>query len=260
MYYVYRFKDGYGDIIYIGRTKTSINSRMSQHFGSNGHLPLECYNSVYEIEYLELKSQTDMYIKELYYISKWKPKFNTINVYEESTDINLIESNSWVKLQNKHEIKLSILQEKLIQKELENKELIKKIKEQNNKAKDIQLLEHHIEKLEDELTRLKKDKPKHKSFKYNEPLKQDKIELRSHEIVTKHQNQLSDTEFNSYEDLYCRLNRDDEDRFREEFCENHQKFENINEALIKFVNDNSIKLRTERYDFSLYRSKQIKVS
>ena len=43
MAYVYRFIDGKGNIIYVGKT-VNINSRMQQHF-SNGHLDKQCYNS-----------------------------------------------------------------------------------------------------------------------------------------------------------------------------------------------------------------------
>ena len=51
-YYVYRFLNNKNEIIYVGKSVNFIN-RMKQHFGSNGHLPKECYDNVDKIEYIE---------------------------------------------------------------------------------------------------------------------------------------------------------------------------------------------------------------
>lgn len=111
MYYVYRFLDGLGDIIYVGRTKSGIKSRMRQHFSDAGHLPNECYNSVHLVEYIELKSQIDMYIKELYYIDKWKPVYNSTNKYEEDSDIRIEGDDKWVQYKSKKDIQIEELKE-----------------------------------------------------------------------------------------------------------------------------------------------------
>lgn len=75
MYYVYKFLDNCGDIIYIGRTK-DLEQRMTTHF-SNGHLPQNCYNSVSKVYYTEFDNYADMCMYEIYLINTLKPKFNT---------------------------------------------------------------------------------------------------------------------------------------------------------------------------------------
>lgn len=92
MSYVYRFVDGKGNIIYVGKT-VNINLRMQQHF-SNGHLPKECYKSVALIEYQKYKTESDSLVMETYYITKYSPKYNKL---QQSRDLPTIEFNegSW---------------------------------------------------------------------------------------------------------------------------------------------------------------------
>ena len=92
MSYVYRFIDGKGNIIYVGKT-VNINSRMQQHF-SNGHLDKQCYNSVAKIEYQKYKTESDSLIMETYYITKYSPKYNKL---QQSRDLPTIEfeEGSW---------------------------------------------------------------------------------------------------------------------------------------------------------------------
>lgn len=78
-YCVYKFLDENNEIIYIGKTR-DINIRMLQHFGSNGHLPKECYDSVKKIMYFNCNCGADMDILERYYIDKLKPKYNVRDV------------------------------------------------------------------------------------------------------------------------------------------------------------------------------------
>ena len=92
MSYVYRFIDGKGNIIYVGKT-VNINNRMQQHF-SNGHLPKECYKSVALIEYQKYKTESDSLVMETYYITKYSPKYNKL---QQSRDLPTIEfdEGSW---------------------------------------------------------------------------------------------------------------------------------------------------------------------
>ena len=89
---VYRFIDGKGNIIYVGKT-VNINNRMQQHF-SNGHLPKECYNSVAKIEYQKYKTESDSLIMETYYITKYSPRYNKL---QQSRDLPTIQfdEGSW---------------------------------------------------------------------------------------------------------------------------------------------------------------------
>ena len=93
MSYVYRFIDGKGNIIYVGKT-VNINNRMQQHFSDKGHLPKECYNSVAKIEYQKYKTESDSLIMETYYITKYSPKYNKL---QQSRDLPTIEfdEGSW---------------------------------------------------------------------------------------------------------------------------------------------------------------------
>lgn len=74
-FYLYRFLDKHKRIIYIGRTR-NLDSRIKTHF-NGGHLTVECYEDVEFIEVAELNNEADMYILEIYLISKYNPKYNT---------------------------------------------------------------------------------------------------------------------------------------------------------------------------------------
>ena len=91
MSYVYRFIDGKGNIIYVGKT-VNINSRMQQHF-SNGHLDKQCYNSVAKIEYQKYKTESDSLIMETYYITKYSPKYNKLGQSRDVPTITFDEKN-----------------------------------------------------------------------------------------------------------------------------------------------------------------------
>ena len=92
MSYVYRFIDGKGNIIYVGKT-VNINNRMQQHFSDKGHLPKECYNSVAKIEYQRYKTESDSLIMETYYITKYSPKYNKLGQSRDVPTITFDEKN-----------------------------------------------------------------------------------------------------------------------------------------------------------------------
>lgn len=77
---IYRFLDKDNNIIYVGKTVDLVN-RMTTHF-SGGHLDESCYEQVNKIEYIKCENQADMNIKEIYFINKYKPKFNTKDLYK----------------------------------------------------------------------------------------------------------------------------------------------------------------------------------
>lgn len=86
--YVYRFIDKNGTIIYIGKTKASLRTR----FYSHKHLPDECYQRIWCIEYIECSTESDMSMKEIYYInqehSKGNAEYNTADVSESPQDFD----------------------------------------------------------------------------------------------------------------------------------------------------------------------------
>ena len=91
MSYVYRFIDGKGNIIYIGKT-VNMDNRMQSHF-TKGHLPKECYRAVAKIEYLKYKTESDSLIMETYYITKYSPKYNKLGQSRDIPTITFDEKN-----------------------------------------------------------------------------------------------------------------------------------------------------------------------
>ena len=90
MAYTYRFKDIDNNVIYVGFTGQTMAERMNQHF-TKGHLPAECYKSVASIEYMKWKTKSDAQVMEVYFINKYKPKFNKLNKKSDALTINLGE-------------------------------------------------------------------------------------------------------------------------------------------------------------------------
>ena len=90
MAYTNRFKDIEGNILYVGFTGQTMAERMNQHF-TKGHLPAECYKSVASIEYMKWKTKSDAQVMEVYFINKYKPKFNKLNKKSDALTINLGE-------------------------------------------------------------------------------------------------------------------------------------------------------------------------
>lgn len=91
--YVYRFIDGNKKVIYVGKTN-NLDKRYVQHFNKNGHLPKECYKSVWKIEYIKVDSELNALLLETYYINKYRPKYNKLNKTYKATstdNVNLKE-------------------------------------------------------------------------------------------------------------------------------------------------------------------------
>lgn len=96
MCYLYRFKDFYGNIIYVGRAKNLIG-RLSNH--SHKSNENEEYNQVCSIEFLPMKSEAEMMVMEKYYINLYKPKCNVADVWEGDVDKDL-EVVNWIRLED----------------------------------------------------------------------------------------------------------------------------------------------------------------
>lgn len=95
-YYVYKFLNDNQEVLYVGKT-TNLKDRMFKHFNS-GHLSPECYSEVSSIRYIECKTDLEMTIKEIYFIDKYKPKYNSVFVNDESMDpIEEFDNIKWDK-------------------------------------------------------------------------------------------------------------------------------------------------------------------
>lgn len=87
MYYVYRFLDKFDNIIYVGKSKQELDQRFYAHT----HLPDECYSLTHKIEYIECSTESDMSIKEIYYINKYRSNhvfFNVLDATETPTSVS----------------------------------------------------------------------------------------------------------------------------------------------------------------------------
>lgn len=71
------------EIVYVGKTINGVNKRLNEHYHQNDELSKHLCD-VHRIDYMQLSSQADMDMCELFYIYKLRPKFNkTIKSYTE---------------------------------------------------------------------------------------------------------------------------------------------------------------------------------
>ncbi len=75
-FYLYRFIDKEGKIIYIGRTNNIERRILKEHFTDNTHLPKECYLEAEKIEYVKVSNESEEVAYEAILINKIKPKYN----------------------------------------------------------------------------------------------------------------------------------------------------------------------------------------
>lgn len=94
MAYVYRFKDKFEKVIYVGYTGQTLDKRMGQHF-EKGHLPKICYNSIAKIEYIKYSTKSDAMIMETYFINKYKPIYNKLNKQNDAITLDLEVDENW---------------------------------------------------------------------------------------------------------------------------------------------------------------------
>ena len=70
---LYRFLNKENKIIYIGKA-VHLKARLNNH----NHLPETCYSEIQNIEYTTFETEDECLFAERYYISKIKPKYNTV--------------------------------------------------------------------------------------------------------------------------------------------------------------------------------------
>ena len=64
-----------------------------QHF-TKGHLPKKCYKSIARIEYQKYKTESYSLVMETYYITKYNPKYNTLQKSRDLPTLDL-DTNEW---------------------------------------------------------------------------------------------------------------------------------------------------------------------
>lgn len=76
VYYLYRFLNINGDILYIGRTSDIGRRILKEHFTANTHLPNECYLETEKVEYTEIVYESEEVAYEAILINQYAPKYN----------------------------------------------------------------------------------------------------------------------------------------------------------------------------------------
>lgn len=148
---VYRFLNKDDEVIYVGKAKY-LKQRMNTHFSESGHLPNECYKKTCKIEFISCNSISEMNIKELYYINKYKPIYNIKDKYEEDSiySIDIFDSLTWKKYNLryfKYIDKVENLENIINEKDLKILNLEKKIFDQLESILRYKYLSEQYEKL-----------------------------------------------------------------------------------------------------------------
>lgn len=110
LFYLYRFINREGKVIYIGRTNDIKRRFLREHFTNNTHLPNECYLEIEKIEYVKLVESEEV-AYEAILINKNRPKYNIQFKDEGSFHVQLPEFE-WIEFQWEYEGQLEWLKKK----------------------------------------------------------------------------------------------------------------------------------------------------
>lgn len=110
-FYLYRFKDEEGKIIYIGRTNDIERRILKEHFTDNTHLPNQCYLETEKVEYVEIVNESEEVAYEAILINEIRPKYNTQFKDEGDFDVQLPEFK-WREFQWEYKGQLKWLKKK----------------------------------------------------------------------------------------------------------------------------------------------------
>jgi len=89
-YILYKIYYKFG-IAYLGRTKQNLQDRLRGHFFAKPmHMKINI-EAVTKIEYVELSTEADMFLYEIYYINKIKPPLNRDDKAQDSLTLDLPE-------------------------------------------------------------------------------------------------------------------------------------------------------------------------
>jgi hypothetical protein len=144
---VYRFFNDEDEIIYIGRTSTSMKQRIVREHFTQGHLPSECYRSVYRIEYMTFSTKVETEIIEKYLINLHKPEFNTRDKEYKDISISIDFEENWKQFSFE---KLEDAEKQKLRKTID--ELMEEIKKNKNEISNERKL--HSELLESKNNRI----------------------------------------------------------------------------------------------------------
>lgn len=81
-FYVYRFLDKSGNILYVGRT-SDLNRRLNSHFNNKSKTTTARNKKVENIQFVTFEFKTYSALYEIYLINIWKPQYNKFDKYNE---------------------------------------------------------------------------------------------------------------------------------------------------------------------------------
>lgn len=98
------YKIYYGnEVVYLGRTHQELKDRIRAHVfnnpkAANSRIKAININNVSKIEFAECETEADMFLYEIYYINKLKPRFNTDDKASDDLKVVLpdLVFNIWV--------------------------------------------------------------------------------------------------------------------------------------------------------------------
>lgn len=90
MFYVYRFINKIGEIIYVGKTN-HIPTRMYQH--KTKKMPF--WKEWYKIEYVEFENEGDQLLYEMLMINKYNPIYNKKDKFNAALPLEDVRKNDW---------------------------------------------------------------------------------------------------------------------------------------------------------------------
>lgn len=140
---LYMFVDKEGVPLYIGKTINETKTRINGHFSEDGHLPVELFEEYENIIHMECANEYELAIKEVVYIGKHKPKFNTQYMFKDDLPkpmLSIIRDDEWINFASKTELKEKT--ELKIEMCKRNKMIAKIEKEVMQKQKDVALKNH----------------------------------------------------------------------------------------------------------------------
>lgn len=94
-FYVYRFLDKNNKVLYVGRTN-NLEKRIASHFLNKDAQIVKRNERTEHIQYTSFSTKTYSAIYEIFLINLWKPKYNTLDKYNETLDESILSSDNLV--------------------------------------------------------------------------------------------------------------------------------------------------------------------
>lgn len=110
-FYLYRFVDIKGEIIYIGRTNNIKRRILEEHFTEKTHIVRQCYLEINQIEYTEISNESEEVAYEAVLINRMRPKYNIQFKDGGNFDIKIPEFQ-WKKFEWEYDRQLDWLKKK----------------------------------------------------------------------------------------------------------------------------------------------------